>query len=197
MKSSIVNQSAIPAELPLRINAKCAFFICSWHYVLLLFSVLSPQYGYAKINLEPLEIEDVGQYVDDCSTLSLAVCLSGFSYLEATDEIVLSLVMNNSLMNKENRKPRVNLRIGMLLHLLAFNSELAREQGIVDDFVDLGITKHDQSKVIVVGEIYSDETKYVGFYKREFDTGYLTYDIAPSNGNPVDFYIARSVEEHY
>ncbi len=99
MKSSIVNQSAIPAELPLRINAKCAFFTCSWHYVLFLFSVLSPQYGYAKINLEPLEIEDVGQYVDDCSTLSLGSSrLSGESRFYLQEEVIsISIAISHPL----------------------------------------------------------------------------------------------------
>ncbi|EJO9912918.1 TPA: hypothetical protein ACN36G_004392 [Vibrio parahaemolyticus] len=192
------NQSEVAGLLlPLSMNSLCSLLTCSWYCLLLLFLALLPQLTYGKVELERLEIEHVSQYVDDCSALNSAICVSGLSYLEATDEIVLSLVMNNSLMDQANRDPRINLRVAMLLHLLAFNSAVAREQGIVDEFVDLGVSKHGQDKVIVVGEIHTDESKYIGYYKRDFGSGHLVYDIEISDKEPINFYMGSNVKESY
>ena len=197
MKFFRTNQSEVAGELPLRMNSLSSLLTCSWYCLLLLSLALLPQLSYGKVELERLEIENVSQYVNDCSALNSAICVSGFSYLEATDEIVLSLVMNNSLMDQANRDPRINLRVAMLLHLLAFNSAVAREQGVVEEFVDLGISKHGQDKVIVAGEIHTDESKYVGYYKRDFGSGYLAYDIEKSDKEPINFYMSSNVKEPY
>ncbi|HCG5966387.1 TPA: hypothetical protein NJ473_004499 [Vibrio parahaemolyticus] len=191
----MVDKSELIGDISLSMYFQSILHKCSWYFFILVISVLLPQSSFAKAELEPLNIDDVSQYVDDCSAMNLAICVSGFSYLKATDETILSLVVNNSLM--ENKDPRTNLKFTMLLHLLAFNSAVAREHGVVDDFINLGISKHGQEKLIVIGEIYSGQSKLVGYYKRVFGTGYLTYDIANSDEDPITFYISRNEEELY
>ncbi|MEZ8100582.1 hypothetical protein [Vibrio bivalvicida] len=156
--------------------------------ILMALLILISTVVYAEPKANVLNVEGFEEYVEDCSSMDSAICFSQAIYLEETDEIAIVLIMNNRFMDEENEDPKVNLKFAMLLHLLAFNADVASENGVVEDFVNLHLPEGEQEKIIVIGENHSEDGRYIGFYKREVG-GYLSYDISKSKENAIRFYL--------
>ncbi|MFB9216894.1 hypothetical protein [Vibrio sinaloensis] len=147
----------------------------------------------ANPNVRTFELDSIKEYLDICSPAQSAICVNELFYFKEKDEFFISLKINQSMLSDDlDNDPLYNLKVTMSVFLLLFNSDAARDYGIISDFIDLKLPEIDQRKVVILAELFSGNERYIGFYKKLETKGAVAYDVKKSDLAALDFYLERT-----
>lgn len=140
-------------------------------------------------NYDVLDIPNLNKYIRECSIKDSGICIEKAVRIEASNTILIKIILDYSYLGESGEEPELYLELAMLSYLLMFNDSAADMYDVKDSFIDLDIDVHGQRNVAIVGEIISDKEKYVGYYRVDGKTGYLSHDIDDKFDDPVNYFI--------
>lgn len=148
----------------------------------------------AKPLTHELHVKALEEYISDCTVSEYGICIEKVLMLDDLDVITVQMKINNDLFGNGDNEPKDVLRLTMLTYLIMFNSKLADELNLTAEYFDFENPEIDQNKIVLVGEIVSDDGTYSGYYRYNPVTGFVAYEISSSYQSGLNLFHSRLKE---